>query len=146
VARRTNPPPGAAAKCLKVLDFAVLARLLLKSLHHPFGFQGTATMQDTAAADTAAETRTNVLLRNDTFLGVCEAIGEDFGFHANWLRILFAASLYWFPAQAVGVYLGLGLIVLLSRLVAPDRVLHAATTSDVDAPAEPAAEELPLAA
>lgn len=31
----------------------------------------------------AAEARPNLFLRNDTFLGVCEAIGENFGFHAN---------------------------------------------------------------
>ena len=32
--------------------------------------------------------RTNLFTRNDTLLGICEGIGEDFGFNANYLRVL----------------------------------------------------------
>lgn len=96
----------------------------------------------------AAIPQPNLLLRNDTFLGICEAIGQDFGFHANWLRILFAVSLYWFPAQVVAAYLGLGLIVLASRLAAPDRRTPAAEAAapPAGAVADSEAEALPLAA
>ena len=66
--------------------------------------------------------KTNLVLRNDTILGVCEAIGEDFGFHANWLRLVFAGLFYWFPLGVVGTYLGLGLIVAATRWFSPDRM------------------------
>ena len=62
----------------------------------------------------------NLLLRNDTFLGVCEGIGQDFGFHANWLRIAFAAGFYFNPTIVIGTYLGLGLLVAASRFAFPD--------------------------
>ena len=60
--------------------------------------------------------------RNDTILGVCEAIGEDFGFNANWLRLVFAVAFYFNPALVVGSYVGLGLVVAASRYFAPKQV------------------------
>lgn len=65
--------------------------------------------------------KTNLVLRNDTILGVCEAIGQDFGFHPNWLRLVFAGLFYWFPLGVIGSYLGLGLVVAASRWFAPDK-------------------------
>lgn len=58
-------------------------------------------------------------LRNHTILGVCEAIGEDFGFNPVWLRIPLAASVLWSPLIAIGAYFALGAIVLMSRLLFP---------------------------
>lgn len=58
-------------------------------------------------------------LRSDTFLGVCEAIGNDLGFNPNWLRIPFAALILWNPAVVVGVYLGLGCVVAAARWLFP---------------------------
>jgi phage shock protein C len=69
---------------------------------------------------------TNLLLRNDTVLGVCEAIGQDFGFHPNWLRLTLASLFYFFPLAVIGTYLGLGVIVALTRWFAPDGVEVAA--------------------
>ena len=69
---------------------------------------------------------TNLLLRNDTVLGVCEAIGQDFGFHPNWLRLTLASLFYFFPLAVIGTYLGLGVIVAFSRWFAPDGVESAA--------------------
>ena len=66
---------------------------------------------------------TNLVLRNDTILGVCEAVGQDFGFNPNWLRIAFCAPIYWNPALVLGVYLGLGVLVALTRFAAPDRTV-----------------------
>ena len=40
---------------------------------------------------------TNLMLRNDTILGVCEAIGTDFGFNPNWLRVAFCVPMFWNP-------------------------------------------------
>ena len=66
-------------------------------------------------------------LRSDTMLGVCEAIGQDFGFHPNWLRLALGSLVLWSPMAAFGIYLGLGVIVGLSRLIAPQaRVQQAA--------------------
>lgn len=57
--------------------------------------------------------------RGDTMLGVCEAIGQDFGFHPNWLRLALGSIVLFSPMAAFGIYFGLGVIVALSRLVAP---------------------------
>ena len=65
---------------------------------------------------------TNLVLRNDTILGVCEAIGQDFGFHANWLRVALASSFYFAPYAVIGLYLGLGVVVALTRWFAPDQL------------------------
>jgi len=68
---------------------------------------------------------TNLLLRNDTVLGVCEAIGQDFGFHPNWLRLTFASLFYFFPMAVIGTYLGMGMVVAFTRWVAPDQAAQA---------------------
>jgi phage shock protein C len=67
----------------------------------------------------AQENQVALPLRSDTILGVCEALGQDFGFHPNFLRIPFAASVLWSPIWAIGAYLALGLVVLASRWLAP---------------------------
>ena len=66
-------------------------------------------------------------LRAHTILGVCEAIGEDFGFNPVFLRIPLAASVIWNPLIAIGTYFALGLVVLVSRLVFPKPKATAAT-------------------
>jgi phage shock protein PspC (stress-responsive transcriptional regulator) len=58
-------------------------------------------------------------LRSHTILGVCEAIGEDFGFNPVFLRIPLAVSVIWSPWIAVGTYFALGAVVLVSRLLFP---------------------------
>ncbi len=62
-----------------------------------------------------------VFNRNDTLLGVCEALGQDFGFNPLWLRIAFALPLIWNPVAVIGAYLALGVVVMLSRLIAPNK-------------------------
>ena len=59
----------------------------------------------------------NVFTRDDTFFGVCQAIGEDFGFNPLWLRLAFPAPLFFFPVQTIAAYFALGALVLLSRLI-----------------------------
>ena len=58
--------------------------------------------------------------RDDTFLGACEAVGEDFGFNPLYLRLALGVALLWNPLAVGGVYLALAAIVLASRLIAPD--------------------------
>jgi phage shock protein PspC (stress-responsive transcriptional regulator) len=74
-------------------------------------------------------------LRSHTILGVCEAIGEDFGFNPVFLRIPFAASVIWNPMIAIGSYFALGAVVLASRLLFPK--------AKPAASAEPAFDEAP---
>ena len=86
---------------------------------------------------TAQASTTNLVLRNDTILGVCEAIGQDFGFNPNWLRIAFCAPIYWNPALVIGTYLALGALVAVTRFAFPDRTLdvHTSAPSKVEAAA-----------
>ena len=92
---------------------------------------------------TATVTKATPLpFRNDTILGVCEAIGEDFGFNPLWLRLAFIAPLFLQPALTVGVYLALGLVVAASRYFFPPLV---AETVAEAAPAPQAEVEEPLA-
>lgn len=91
-------------------------------------------------------------LRDDTFLGVCEGLGEDLRIPSNWLRVAFAALLFWNPTAAAATYAAAGVLVLFSRLVFP-RPKTAPATEAAPAPAEPQpapesaeAEPVPLAA
>ena len=68
--------------------------------------------------------QTALPLRSHTILGVCEAIGEDFGFNPVLLRIPLAASVIWNPAIAIAAYLVLGIVVLASRLLFPKVTNH----------------------
>ena len=63
----------------------------------------------------------NVFMRDDTFFGVCQAIGEDFGFNPNWLRLALGVSLLLSPTAVVATYFGAGVLVLASRLIVPVR-------------------------
>ena len=65
-------------------------------------------------------------MRSHTILGVCEAIGEDFGFSPILLRVPFAAIVLWSPMYAIAAYFALGLVVLGSRLLFPSRKPEAA--------------------
>ena len=67
----------------------------------------------------AQENQVALPLRSHTILGVCEAIGENFGFNPTFLRIPLAASVIWNPVIALSTYFGLGVIVLASRLLFP---------------------------
>ena len=68
----------------------------------------------------------NVALRNDTLLGVCEALGHDLGFNPNFLRVPLGAGIIFAPLLMVGIYLALGAVVFVSRTFFPDRVQQVA--------------------
>lgn len=61
----------------------------------------------------------SLLARDDTFFGVCQGLGEDLGFSPQYLRIALALLLFWNPLAAVGAYAAGGLVVLLTRSLAP---------------------------
>ncbi|HYW14613.1 MAG TPA: PspC domain-containing protein [Allosphingosinicella sp.] len=62
----------------------------------------------------------SVFARDHTLLGVCEALGEDLGFSAVFLRIMLSVGLFFSPAGALALYAGLGLLVAFTRFVAPN--------------------------
>jgi phage shock protein C len=69
----------------------------------------------------AQENQVALPFRSHTILGVCEGIGEDFGFNPVFLRVPFAAMVLWSPMIAIGAYFALGAVVLGSRLLFPQR-------------------------
>ncbi len=85
----------------------------------------------------------SIIARDDTVLGVCFALGQDFGFNPLYLRLLFAAVLFWSPAAAFGGYAALGAVVAFSRWIAPDPSPAPAEAPDC---ADEDGEELRLAA
>jgi phage shock protein PspC (stress-responsive transcriptional regulator) len=80
-------------------------------------------------------------LRSYTLLGVCEAIGEDFNFNANYIRVPLAAIVVFNIWAAVGAYLALGLLVLASRLLFPVRKAELASNAAGPVPANRNVEE-----
>src|SRR5258706_14813849 len=67
----------------------------------------------------AEETYVALPLRQHTIFGVCEGIGEDFGFNPIFLRVPLAATVLWSPIWAIGAYFALGVLVLASRVLFP---------------------------
>jgi phage shock protein C len=62
----------------------------------------------------------NPFTREDTLFGVCEALGEDFRFNPLLLRVAFGAGVFLTPAWAWGGLAAAGVVVLISRLIAPN--------------------------
>lgn len=85
-------------------------------------------------------------LRNDTILGVCEAIGQDFGFNPLWLRLAFIAPLFWQPAFTFAAYLLIGAVVAISRYFFPKPAQSAIAVQSVDVVHANQEERLPIAA
>lgn len=96
------------------------------------------------------EYRPSLPARDDTFFGVCQAIGEDFGFHPNWLRVGFALALFFTPLGALAAYVGAGLLVAASRLIVREPRVPLPQPASAETQAEEAAraeaEPLPIAA
>lgn len=88
---------------------------------------------------------TNLLTRDDTLLGVCQALGDDFGFNPVYIRVALAASLLWNPVAIVGGYLAAGLLVALSRFAFPDRAAAAGPAETAAVSPDYEGEEAPLA-
>jgi len=62
----------------------------------------------------------SLVARDHTLLGVCEAIGEDFGFNPMFLRVPFAALLLLSPTAVIATYLALAVLVFLTRWISPN--------------------------
>ena len=94
--------------------------------------------------DEMTKKATPLPLRNDTILGVCEGLGEDLKVNANIIRVALILMCFFAPAEALGLYLGLGLVLAAVRFFVP------VPNAQAEAPASKAAvnadEELKLAA
>jgi phage shock protein C len=84
-------------------------------------------------------------LRSDTILGVCEAIGRDFGFNPTWLRLAFIVPLFFSPFLTIAAYFALGALVGLINWLTPDKPAAEQVVEGMATPVE-ADEALPLAA
>ncbi len=88
----------------------------------------------------------SIVARDDTLLGICFAVGQDFGFNPLYLRIAFAAILFWSPVAAFAGYALLGAVVALSRRLFPDPMPAEAASADDEAGQDESREALALAA
>jgi phage shock protein PspC (stress-responsive transcriptional regulator) len=117
-----------------------------------FALQGSETRGTTRSQEDKKKMdtdTTNLFRRRDTFFGICEAVGQDFGFNPLWLRLAIVAPLFFFPVQTFIGYFALGAVVLVSRLLFPARATAAApalTVATDSAPREEKTEEFALAA
>jgi phage shock protein PspC (stress-responsive transcriptional regulator) len=86
------------------------------------------------------------IARDDTLLGACYAIGEDFGFNPFYLRLLFAVAMLAFPVMALTAYAALIALVTLTRWLVPNPPPVEDSDMEVRAFADPGYEEFRLAA
>ncbi|HEV2748666.1 MAG TPA: PspC domain-containing protein [Allosphingosinicella sp.] len=93
----------------------------------------------------------NLFTRDDTLLGICQGLADDFGFNPLWLRLAFTPALFFEPVWALIGYAAAGLAVLGSRLLFPapraaGPVAAAPGQAPLEAANEAGAERLPIAA
>lgn len=93
------------------------------------------------------ETRGNLFLRDDTFFGVCEALGEDLHIPSNLLRLAMAPLLIWNPVATALGYVAVGVVIASIRFIFPNRRRVKAQPAKVQAitQPEPEADEIVLA-
>ena len=68
--------------------------------------------------------------RPDTFFGVCEGLGQDLGFNANYLRALLGVAVLWNPIIVIATYVVLGIAVAIARWMYPIATVRAARPVD----------------
>lgn len=83
----------------------------------------------------------NIFMREDTMFGICQALGEDFGFPPNLLRVALAVGLFFQPVGVIAGYFAMGLLVLAARLLAPVPRAKPASAPEAAAPVKQAADE-----
>lgn len=84
----------------------------------------------------------SLFARDHTILGVCEGLGEDFGFNPMFLRVPLAVCLLLNPTAVIVAYLAAGIVVFATRWIAPNPVPAADRTSAGPAARAEAANEL----
>jgi len=70
------------------------------------------------------------LARDDTLFGVCQALGEDFGFNPIYLRIALGVALIWNPVMVIGGYLAAAVVMTALRLIVRDPAFAEASAGE----------------
>ena len=122
---RISPHPAHAlsnilTNPLKTRYFPNLARLLLYS------------EQPRSKEPNMPTHQPSLLARDDTFFGVCQAIGDDFGFNPNWLRVALPVLLFLNPTLTLAGYAAAGVVVFVSRWFYPEPRVAADAEARVD--------------
>lgn len=65
--------------------------------------------------------RDQPFMRHDTFLGVCQALGDGLRIPSNLFRLAIAPLLIWFPFETVTLYIGAGFLIALLYWVVPGK-------------------------
>lgn len=88
------------------------------------------------------------IARDDTLLGVCQSLGEDFGFHPNLLRVTLGVGLLWHPLVIISVYATLAVLLAAARWAFPDPRAKSLPVAEVQSAPTVAEEQevMPLAA
>jgi phage shock protein C len=58
--------------------------------------------------------------KKESLIGVCQAVGDDFGFNPDFLRVALAMLMLVNAEATLAVYVTAGLLVLVSRLLVRD--------------------------
>lgn len=87
----------------------------------------------------------SLLTRDDTILGVCQALGEDFGFNPFLLRAALAAALLWNPVAIVVGYVAAAILIGIVRIAFPNPAAAEAAEPVADLPAAAPTEHEPFA-
>ena len=81
--------------------------------------------------------RDQPFMRSDTFLGVCQALGDGFCVPSNLFRVAIAPVLVWHPLTTMALYLAAGLLVALLNWIIPvpaaSRAVPSATVTEPEA-------------
>lgn len=85
-----------------------------------------------------------ILSRPDTLLGICQAVGDDFGFNPTWLRVLLCCGIFFNLTATVAGYLILGVFVVASRWMFPAPAQSNVAEETKDAPFADAAPVEPI--
>ena len=76
--------------------------------------------------------RDQPFMRDDTFLGVCQALGEGFRIPPTLLRIAIAPAVVWQPVMSMAVYAVAGVIIALLYWIVPGAPAAAAPIGQRD--------------
>ena len=71
----------------------------------------------------------------DSLFGICQAAGEDLHINPFFLRVGLISVLFFNPLLMIGAYLGLGLVVGVSRVLFPKPQTEARAEDSIEQPA-----------
>jgi phage shock protein PspC (stress-responsive transcriptional regulator) len=82
----------------------------------------------------------------DSLFGICQAAGEDLHISPFFLRVGLISVMFFNPLLMIGAYLGLGLVVGVSRVLFPKPQTEVQVEVSVEQPEQFLREQEPIAA